>query len=137
MVLNSCSVGQRDTLAFSLRGLKACALPLSLASAFGAVSSPPSGRDWRLGRDALWQVVSKLCVAGSGLRDSVSVSSVDLQMGYAVLQVYADPILLVPTRHPRYRKSGADCGGQPNYWEVAWNSAQPPWTGKRHRGVEG
>ena len=64
-----------------------------------------------------------MCRGDSGIPGlSFPCSSVNLQMGYAVLQVTRTHILLVPTAPIRGIESRAPIAADsPNYWEVAWN----------------
>ena len=75
---------------------------------------------------------------GSGIRDSVPVQQRQPSNGVRSAAGHADPYFVVPTAPIRGIESRAlIAADSPNYWEVALKSAQPPWTGKRHRGVEG
>ena len=119
----STSVGRLYT---RLRGLTAwhIARPCLLALAFwgSLFASDRVGRA-SLQRDALWQVVSQLCVEGQ--RNSGTpfpCSSVNLQMGYAVLPITRTHILLVPTVPIHGIESLALIApDSPNYWEIAWD----------------
>ena len=109
-----------------LRGLtarriaRACLLALAL---FGSLFASAREGHASLQRDALWQVVSQVCIAGQ--RNSGTpfpCSSVDLQVGYAVLPITRTHILLVPTVPIRGIESPAlTKSDSPNYWEIAWD----------------